>query len=34
MSRAINWLCAIAAGGTLGALASIIAGALPLMVQP
>ncbi len=34
MSRAVDWLCALAAGGTIGALASILIGALPLMVEP
>lgn len=34
MKRAIETLAALAAGGALGALLSIIAGALPLMGEP
>lgn len=34
MARAIDWLACAAAGATIGALLSILAGALPLMVQP
>jgi hypothetical protein len=33
MKRAIETLAGLAAGGAIGALLSIIAGALPLMVQ-
>lgn len=32
MTRAVDFLCALAAGGTLGTLAAILAGALPRMV--
>lgn len=32
MNRAVDLFCAIVAGGTIGALLSIIAGALPRMV--
>lgn len=34
MKRAVDWLCHAAAGAAIGALLSILAGALPLMVQP
>lgn len=33
LETAVRCLCAIAAGGTIGALLSIIAGALPFMVH-
>lgn len=33
MIRIVDWFCALAAGGTIGTLASIVAGALPRMVQ-
>lgn len=34
MNRAVEWLCRAVAGCAIGALLSILAGALPLMVQP
>lgn len=33
MERAAEWLCHAVAGAAIGALLSILAGALPLMVQ-